>query len=68
MLFGIPIAVLLGFLTIILLFTTATFGILVHVYKKPVFKYHKLFAFLTLISAVAHLILAFLLWFYGITL
>ncbi len=66
MIFGIPLAIILGILTIIFVFATASFGIAVHVYHKPVFKYHKAFAFITLGLALVHAVLAFLLWFYGI--
>lgn len=66
MILGIPFAIWLGILTIILLFATFFLGIAMHVYKKPVFRYHKLFAFLAVILAVLHTIFAVLLWFFGI--
>lgn len=66
MLFNIPLAVWLGFATYLSLIATLSFGIAMHVYKKPVFKIHKFFAFLTFILATIHLVLGFLLWFKGI--
>ncbi len=66
MVFGIPLAIWAGILTIISLFTTAGFGIAYHVYKRPVFSKHKFFAFLTLTLALIHAVLAILLWFFGI--
>lgn len=66
MLFGIPTAIWLGFLTIISLFITLSLGIAMHNFKKNVFKYHKFFAFLTGIIAIIHMIFAILLWFFGI--
>ena len=66
MLLGIPWAIWFGFLTLILVFTTASFGIATHFFKKDVFRYHKFFAFTTLVVALIHATLAFLLWFYGI--
>jgi hypothetical protein len=66
MIFGIPIAIGFGILTIISLFTTACLGIAVFKFQKNVFKYHMFFAFLTLTLAVIHLIFAYLLWFRGV--
>ena len=66
MIFGIPLAILLGIATILSVFTTFSFGIAMHVYHKPVFKYHRFFAFITITLAVIHAILAILLWFFGI--
>lgn len=66
MLFNIPAAIWLGAVTIIFLFTTVSLGVSVHIFKKPVFKYHKAFAFLTATVAVVHAILAMLLWFFGV--
>jgi len=66
MVFIFPIAIWFGILTIISAFITASFGIAVHKYNKPVFRYHMFFAFLTLILAIIHLTLAYLLWFKGI--
>ena len=66
MIFQLPLAIIFGILTIISLFTTASFGITIHVFKKNVFKFHMFFAFLTLTLAIIHLILAYLLWFKGI--
>ena len=66
MILGLPLAVWFGILTITSLFTTLSLGIAMHVFKKPVFKYHRFFAFLTGTLAVIHLIFAFMLWFLGI--
>ena len=66
MIAGIPLAIWFGMLTIALVFTTASFGIAVHFFKKNVFRYHKFFAFTTLVVALIHATLAFLLWFYGV--
>lgn len=67
MIFPLPLAIIFGISTIISLFTTACFGIAVHVFNKNVFKFHMFFAFLTLTLAIIHLILAYLLWFRGIS-
>jgi len=66
MIFGMPLAIIFGILTIILLFITATYGVLMYKFKKPVFKYHKIFAFLTVILALIHAVLAFMLFYLGI--
>jgi hypothetical protein len=66
MILGIPLAIWFGLLTITSVFTTASLGVAVQVFKKPVFKYHKFFAALTVTLAITHLILAYLLWFKGI--
>jgi len=66
MIFPLPLAIIFGILTILSLFTTASFGIAFHKYHKPVFRFHKFFAFTTLTLAIIHLILAYLLWFNGI--
>jgi hypothetical protein len=66
MILPIPLAIIFGFLTILSLFITAGLGIAVHKYHKPVFRFHKFFAFLTITLAIIHLVLAYLLWFSGI--
>ena len=66
MILGIPLAVWFGGLTALSLFTTVFLGISFHVYKKSVFKYHKLFAFVTVFLALIHITFAVLLWFFGI--
>jgi hypothetical protein len=66
MILGIPLAIWLGILTISSLFTTLSLGIAMFYFRKNVFKYHRFFAFLTAFLAIAHLIFAVLLWFYGI--
>jgi hypothetical protein len=68
MIFGIPLAIWLGFVTFASLITTASFGIAVFKFHKTnLFKYHKLFAFITVSIAVIHFVFAFLLWFKGIS-
>lgn len=66
MFLNIPLAIWFGGLTFISLFTTASLGVAFHVYRKNVFKYHRMFAFLTMILAVIHVILAVLLWFFAV--
>ena len=68
MILGIPLAVWLGALTFTSLIITASLGVAFHVFHKNVFKYHRLFAFITIGIATVHAIIAFLLWFAGITL
>jgi len=65
MILGIPLAIWLGILTIILLFTTVSLGIAVHFFRKNVFKYHMYMAFTTATVAAIHAIMAYLLWFQG---
>lgn len=67
MLLNIPLAIWFGIATVISLFITFSFGIIFHYFKRPVFRYHKLFAFLTIALATIHTILAISLWFFGIT-
>jgi hypothetical protein len=67
MILGIPLAIWFGILTIVSVFITAFFGVAMHVFRKNVFGYHKFFAALTVILAVVHATLAFLLWFYAVT-
>ena len=55
---GIPLLVYLGMITLILLITTATLGLLVY-RGKVKFVFHKLSAILTIISALIHGLLAF---------
>lgn len=66
MFLNIPLAIWMGFLAAILLFVTLFLGIAVFHFKKNVFKYHKIFAFLTALVVIAHIILAISLWFFGI--
>ncbi|MDD5193111.1 MAG: hypothetical protein PHF67_00845 [Candidatus Nanoarchaeia archaeon] len=66
MILNIPLAIWFGILTIITVFITASFGIATNVFHKDVFKYHKIFAFISLTLAVIHAILAIMFWFYGI--
>jgi predicted anti-sigma-YlaC factor YlaD len=66
MILNMPLAIWFGILTILSLFVTFSLGIAMHVFRKPVFKYHKTFAFLTMMLGIVHTILAVLLWFFGI--
>ena len=66
MILNVPLAIWFGMLTGASLFTTASLGIAVHVFKKKVFRYHKFFAGLTVSLAIIHIILAVLLWFFSI--
>lgn len=66
MILGLPLAIWLGFLTFGSLVTTVSLGVAMHNFQKPVFKYHRFFAFLTITLATIHLILGFLLWFLGV--
>ncbi|MFH0832864.1 MAG: hypothetical protein V1900_04045 [Candidatus Aenigmatarchaeota archaeon] len=66
MILGMPLAIWFGIITVISLFITAYFGIAMYIFKKPVFKQHKIFAFITVILAVVHSILAAMLWFFQI--
>ncbi len=63
---GMPLAIWFGIATIVSLFITAGFGIAFHRYHRPVFRYHKFFAFVTITLALIHSIFAFLLWYFGI--
>ncbi len=66
MILGIPLAIWLGFLTFASLITTISLGIAMFYFQKKVFKYHRLFAFLTISIAVIHVTFAILLWFFGV--
>jgi hypothetical protein len=66
MLFNIPTAIWLGFITITSLFITLSLGVAMYNFKKNVFRYHRFFAFLTGSLAIIHMIFAILLWFYGV--
>ena len=55
MVFGFPIAIWFGIFTFLSLVTTVILGIVFHWYHKPVFRYHKFFAFLTLLLALIHI-------------
>lgn len=62
-----PLAIWLGFLTILLLCITVSLGLAMKKHRKSVYKPHRIFAIITLIIALAHVTLAVLLWFFGIT-
>lgn len=66
MVFILPLAIWLGILTIISLFITAGLGIAMHVFSKPVFRWHKFFAGATVVLALLHLVFAYLLWSKGV--
>lgn len=68
MVFGMSLAAWFGVLTFLSLFTTAGLGIAYHRFHKPVFRFHRFFAFLTVILAMIHAVLVFLMLFYGIAL
>jgi hypothetical protein len=65
MIFGIPLAIWFGMLTIISLFLAAFFGAATMYLKKNWFMQHKTFAILTVCLALVHLVFAVLLWFFG---
>ena len=67
MILGLPLAIWLGFFTFGSLVITASLGVAFHVFHKNVFKYHMFFAFLTIGLATTHLVLAGLLWFFGVS-
>jgi hypothetical protein len=54
---GFPITIFFGILTIISLFITTALGLIYHYLHRPVFRYHKLFALITVILAIIHTIL-----------
>lgn len=60
MFLGLPLAVWFGIMTFTSLFTTLSLGIATHM-GKPVFKYHRFFAFTTATLALTHLTLVILL-------
>ena len=66
MILNIPLAIWSGILTLISLFVTAGLGIAVFKFHKNVFNYHKTAAFITLSFALVHLVLASMMWFFGI--
>jgi hypothetical protein len=67
MILGLPLAIWLGFVTFGCLVTTLSLGIAMFYFQKPVFKYHRFFAFTTITIAIIHVTLAILLWFFGVT-
>ena len=60
--FGLPLIVYLGIITILLLITSSLFGALT-LKGKMKFKYHKIFAAITIIFALLHGALALLAYF-----
>jgi hypothetical protein len=64
---NIPLAIWMGILTITLLFITLVLGIAVIRFRKNVLKQHKILAITTACVAIIHMILAALLWFFGIS-
>jgi hypothetical protein len=65
MLFNVPLAIWLGFAAFISFVATMSFGVAMFYFKKKVFKLHRIFAYLTIIIVIIHVIFAILLWFYG---
>ena len=65
MLFDVPFAIWLGIAALISFLATMSFGIAMFYFKKKVFKLHRIFAYLTIIIVIIHVIFAILLWFYG---
>ncbi len=63
LIFGLRDTIFFGILTIILLFITAGTGIIFHYFHKPVFRFHRFFAYLTLAVALIHALLVFLAYF-----
>jgi len=66
MLLGIPLALWLGMLTLILLVIAFSLGIAVMKFGKPVLKHHVRMAVIAMSLAVVHAIIAALLWFFGL--
>jgi hypothetical protein len=66
MLFNIPFAIWLGILALISFFITLSLGIAMTRFKKKVFKYHRIFSYLTVAIVTIHVIFSILLWFFGI--
>jgi hypothetical protein len=66
MLFDVPTAIWLGIATISSLLITFSFGIATFHFQKNVFKFHRFFAFLTVILGSVHLVFGVLLWFFGL--
>lgn len=67
MVLGYPLAMWIGIITFISLSLSIAFGIALHKYHKPVFRYHMLFAFLTIILAAIHVILVILMLYFGVS-
>lgn len=65
MILGLPLAIWFGILTFICMFITAGFGVATFKLQKPVFKWHMLFAKITILLAIIHLVLGVMLWFFG---
>ena len=66
MLFDIPFAIWLGILALISFFITLSLGIAMTRFKKKVFKYHRIFSYLTVTIVAIHVIFSILLWFFVI--
>lgn len=64
--FGLPLLIWFGILTLLAIIITACFGIAFHKFHKPVLRWHIRFAVITLILAFTHATLATLGWFFGI--
>ena len=60
MIFPIPLVIIIGILTGIFLIITFGLGLAVHKYHRPYLRHHIRIAFITIILAIIHGILAFL--------
>ena len=67
MVFIFPIAIWFGIFTFLSLVITLSLGIAFHRYHKPVFRYHRFFAFLTLLLALIHITYVILKTYFGIS-
>lgn len=66
MLLGVPLAIWFGFVALIFLIITLIFGAGRKYFKQKGFKYHILFAIISIVLLIIHVILAVSLWFFGI--
>jgi hypothetical protein len=66
MFLNIPFAIWLGITALIALATTISFGIAMIYFKKKTLKLHRIFAYLTIVLVIIHVIFAIELWFYGL--
>jgi len=63
---NIPLAILFGILALLSFVITLSLGVARSYFKKNFFKYHRIFAYLTIIFVIIHLAFAILLWYFGI--
>ncbi len=66
MLLGIPLAIWTGVIAFVFILITFNLGLFRKHFKQGGFKYHRLFAVLSVIMLVIHFVLAMALWFYGV--